>query len=304
MALTAIVLAGMPARALAATRQRLRDRFPDYIVRGAAAPERSGRLTRYDVSEIMKVLDQAVEAVFGTSDRPLGFCKNAQRGCENKVASGRSCERTGTQACTLLKPRRLFMLAQEGELIEELMRRFAHAVLPEVVPSALYNNGDATGQFCEAAVSRLEQRACAIERKLDFGSPLLLPPTAFGRSGAVREMLIRVAAGADPLAETRAFRQAYYDRPRKAFVGRSDLAFRPASDSGLHGGTIRPQTDPALALSRRYRLGCEYNGEYHWDVSAGDGSHLNGNYSFRCRQAGLSRPSGKYANVLVDDCLR
>jgi hypothetical protein len=304
VALTAIVLAGLPASALSSARDALRLRYPDYVVRGAAAPVRGDGMANYDDQEIAKVLNVAAEAVFGSSDRPLGFCQNAQRGCTNKIATGRACERTGKQACVLMKPTRLFLLYQEGRHTDDLLRQFAHAVLPLMIPAETYNRSDATAVLCEAAIEGMKDRAAAIELRLGFGSPLLLPPKAFGRGSAVRDMLNRIANGSDPSKEERQFRQGYYDKPSKAFVGRSDLIFQGAQNSGLHGGTIKDMADPSLALSRRYRLGCHYDGEFHWDVFPRDGSHLAGHYAFDCRETGRFKPKGKYANVLVDDCLR
>lgn len=302
MALSAIILAGFTGTGLDAVRERLARRYPDSVIRGAAAPSRHNRLSLYDATDIRKVLDQAADAVFGSSTRPVGFCQNSQRGCRKKVADGK-CDLSGNQACLLTKPARLFLLYQEGEREEDLLRTFAYAPLPHRVPQNLYGERRNAADFCETAIEELNRRATAIERQLGFGSALLLPPKAFGQGGAVRLMLDRVAQGSDPTRELRNFRQNYYDKPSRQFVGRSRLGFKPGQDAGLHGAPHDAE-DVRIALSRRYRLGCQYDGSFHWDVSPMNGSHLNGEYRFETRDKGEQRPKGRNANILVDDCLR
>lgn len=302
MALTAIVLAGFPSSVLEAVRERLGRRYPGYVIRGAAAPLRHNGLSLYDSAEIAKVLNQAADGVFGSSKRPVGFCQNSQRGCRKATAKGK-CDISGNQACTLTRPERLLLLYQEGEREDDLLRSFAHAPLPYRVPQNLYGHRQNAADVCEAAVEELNRRATAIERKLGLGSALLLPPKAFGQSGAVRLMLDRVAQGSDPIRELRTFRQNHYDRPTRSFIGRSRLGFKAGQDAGLHGAP-HDESNISIALSRRYRLGCHYDGSFHWDVSPSDGSDLNGDYRFATRDKGEQRPRGRNVNVLVDDCLR
>lgn len=302
MALTAIILAGFPGSVLGAVRDRLSTRYPGSVIRGVAAPTYHNRLAVYAEAEIVKVLDQSADGVFGSSRRPVGFCRNAQRGCSKKVADGK-CDNAGHQACVLDKPDRLFLVYQEGANEAMLLKRFAHAALPFRIPRSVYGQRRHTADQCEDAVERLYARAALIERSLDFGSALLLPPTAFGQRDAVADLLDRVAAGRDPVRELRAFRQDHYDKQSRAYVGRSRLGFSPGHDAGLHGEPNNME-DVSIALTRRYRLGCAYEGTFHWDVAPLDGSHLAGNYQFKTRDKGPQRPKGKSANVLVDDCLR
>jgi hypothetical protein len=302
VALTAIILAGFPSAVLETTRKRLARRYPGYIIRGAAAPSRSNRLCLYDSAEVGKILDQAADSVFGSSKRPVGFCQNSQRGCRKKVADGK-CDTSGNRACILLKPERLFLIYQEGEREDDLSRALAHAPLLYRLPQNLYGQSQNAAELCESAIEELIARAKAIEHHLGFGSALLLPPKAFGRDAVVRSMLDRITHGSDPTKELRAFRQNFYDKASHQFVGRSRLGFKPGNIAGLHG--IPHDTDDVgIALSRRYRLGCHYDGSFHWDVSPMDGSQLNGKYLFQTRDAGDQRPKGRNANVLVDDCLR
>lgn len=302
MALTAIILAGFPDTALGAVREQLSRRYPSYVIRGAPALIRNTRLSLYDADEIAKVLGQAADGVFGSSKRPVGFCRNVQRGCRNKVADGK-CDRASNQACALDKPNRLFLLYQEGEHESELLRIFAHAALPFRILRDVYGQRRKAADQCEIAVEELNGRATAIESHFKLGSALLLPPKAFGQGGAVGDLLRRVASGHDPMRELRAFRQSHYDKASHSFIGRSRLGFKQGQDAGLHGDPADAD-DVAIALSRRYRLGCVYDGSFHWDVSPLDGAHLNGNYRFETRDNGTQRPQGRNANVLVDDCLR
>lgn len=302
MALTAIILAGFPGSVLDAIRDRLSTRFPGSVIRGLAAPTHHNGLAVYAESEIAKVLDQAADGVFGSSRRPVGFCRNAQRGCSKTVADGK-CDKAGNQACSLQKPDRLFLVYQEGTHETALLKRFAHAALPFRIPRRVYGQRRHTADLCEDAVERLQARAAVIERSLEFGSALLLPPAAFGQSDAVASLLDRVAAGKEPVRELRAFRQAHYDKQSRAYVGRSRLGFSPGHYAGLHGEP-NDIADLSIALTRRYRLGCAYDGTFHWDVSPLDGSHLSGKYRFKTRDNGAQRPKGRRANVLVDDCLR
>lgn len=295
------MLAGFPRTALDAVRERLKVRFPSYVIRGVAATTRHNHLCLYDSGEITKVLDQAADAVFGSSKRPMGFCRNEQRGCQKKPRG--KCDLASHQACTKTMPDRLFLLYQEGEREEDLFRKFSHAPLPLCVPKELYAKPRQAADFCEDAIEQLNRRAGLIAGQLRAGSALLLPPKAFGRSSAVKLMLDRVARGSDPTSELRAFRQDFYDKATRKFVGRSDLGFMPGQAAGLHG-TPNDQTDAAIALTRRYRLGCTYRGDFHWDVSPMDGSDLNGRHRFETRDNGVLSPKGKNANVLVDDCLR
>lgn len=302
MALTTIILAGFPGTVLGAVREKLSRRYPGFVIRGLASPTRATGLANYDTDEITKVLGQAADGVFGSSKRPIGFCQNSQRGCQNKIADGK-CNKAVNQACSLEKPHRLFLLYQEGEHEKVLLHNFAHSALPFRIPKFFYGQRGNTADQCEIAVEKLNRRAAAIERHLKLGSALLLPPKAFGQSRAVEELLERIASGNDPLHELRSFRQFHYNKEARAFVGRSRLGFRPGQDAGLHGEP-HDAHDVAIALSRRYRLGCVYQSSFHWDVSPLDGSHLAGKYKFQTRDKGLQRPQGRNANVLVDDCLR
>ena len=302
MALTAIILAGFPGSVLDAVRSRLSTRYPGSVIRGIAAPTYHNGLAVYAEAEIAKVLDQSAEAVFGSSKRPVGFCRNAQRGCSKTVADGK-CDNAGHQACALEKPNRLFLVYQEGTNEAVLLKRLAHAALPFRIPRSVYGQRRHAADQCEDAVERLYARAALIELSLNFGSALLLPPAAFGQRNAVSDLLDRIAAGKDPVRELRAFRQNHYDAQSRAYVGRSRLGFSPGHDAGLHGEP-NDMDEVAIALTRRYRLGCVYDGTFHWDVAPLDGSHLAGNYQFKTRDKGSQRPKGKSANVLIDDCLR
>jgi len=210
---------------------------------------------------------------------------------------------SGNQACLLTKPDRLFLLYQKGEREDDFFRTLAYSPLPFCISQDLYGQRQNVADVCEGAIEDLNGRATVIERHLRLGSALLLPPKAFGQGNAVGLMLDRIAQGSDPTAELRTFRQDYYDRTSHQYAGRSRLGFRPGQDAGLHGAP-HDADDVSIALSRRYRLGCQYDGAFHWDVSPMNGSHLNGNYRFQTRDTGEQRPRGRNANVLVDDCLR
>ncbi len=302
MALTTIILAGFPGNVLDAVRDRMSRDFSGYVVRGVAAPTRRNALAVYDAEEIAKVLGQAADGVFGSSRRPVGFCRNVQRGC-SKTGAGRKCDKAGHQGCTLEQPRRLFLVYQEGTSEAELLKSFAHAALPLRIPRNVYGQRQHTADRCFEAVRTLNARAAVIEPALKLGSALLLPPGIFGQHHAVTNLLDRVASGRDPVRELRDFRQLHWDKTARAFVGRSRLGFSPGHDAGLHGEP-HDLADIAIALTRRYRLGCVYDGAFHWDVSPLDGSHLAEKYVLNTRDKGKLRPGGKNANVLVDDCLR
>jgi hypothetical protein len=271
------------------------------VIRGAAAPTRHDGLCLYDTDEISKIMDRAADSIFGSSKRPHGFCQNSQRGCQKKA--GGKCDLAEHQTCTLNKPDRFYFIYQQGSREEDLFRKLGFSSLPYQVPQALYGKAEQSASFCEKAISELNQRAALIEQQLRSGSALLLPPKAFGRNGAVRVMLDRISNGSDPTEELRNFRQNYRDKVSRQFIGRSNLGFKPAQSSGLHGAP-HDNGDTSIALTRRYRLGCKYDGSFHWDVGPLDGSHLDGAYRFDTRDKGMVSPKGKYANVLVDDCLR
>ncbi|WP_267433843.1 hypothetical protein, partial [Sphingomonas sp. GM_Shp_1] len=264
---------------LDAVRGRLSRDFSGYVVRGVAAPTRRNGLAVYDSDEIAKVLGQAADGVFGSSRRPVGFCRNAQRGC-SKTGAGRKCDKAGHQACALEQPRRLFLVYQEGSNEAELLKTFAHAALPLRIPRSVYGQRQHTADRCAEAIRTLNARAAVIEPVLKPGSALLLPPRIFGQHNAVTNLLDRVVAGKNPVRELRDFRQLHWDKAERAFVGRSRLGFSPGHDAGLHGEP-HDHADIAVALTRRYRLGCVYDGAFHWDVSPMDGSHLAEKYEFK-----------------------
>jgi hypothetical protein len=161
----------------------------------------------------------------------------------------------------------------------------------------------------EAAVRAAAAALPRISQSYGQGaSPFLLPPLNFGAGKLVDKMLVSALGSPEPDKVATAFRRGNWDKSQNNFKARSDLRFAPAKGMARHGNAS-DEHDPALALSKHYRLGCSYHDEFHWDVRPGDRSDLGGSYPFYCRcdpddKVATKHPKGRYVNVLIDDCLR
>lgn len=244
------------------------------------------------------------DAVFGKSKRPLGFCRNANRPCALKSKGRHTCSKSSETTCTLKRPEFLVLAYQDGPGKNRLLRTLHYSAYLIEIPAAAYGNADATSVFLIDALRQASNTLPTIAATFQRGAcPLLLPPNNFGMGRVVERMLDRILAGADLKAEITQFRRERFDRERRTYKARSGLGFSPAIASQRHGMPAS-QAEMALALSNHFRLGCTYDGAFHWDVSQLDGNHLSGKTPFYCRRDGVSHPKGKNVNVLVDDCLR
>jgi hypothetical protein len=298
----AVTLGGVPARIMPTVLTSLRARYSDnHAFRGEGARLYNDGLANYHEEYVSRLVATASENVFGTSARPKGFCRNPGRGCALIAPRKDSCLRNPSQTCYLQKPDFLLLLYQAGHSEEALFKRLHHSVFSIQLSQGCYDRAERTiGEAVEAirrAVPLLDSVRTALNRAK---KALLLPPLNFGR-GPELEELFRAALQGDTLAgQLQSFRADHFLKSRRAYRGRNKLAFRPGTH-GVAGDELRDE----LALSKVFRLGCQYDNNFHWDVSRLDCSAFDGSITFHCRRGGPERPSGpKHVNVLVDDCLR
>jgi hypothetical protein len=280
----------------------LRARYSDnHVFRGDGARLYGDRLANYHDEYISRVVATASESVFGHSLRPKGFCRNPGRGCALIGARKESCVRNPSQTCYLQKPDFFLLLYQEGHSQEQLLKRLHHSVFPIQLPQACYDRVERTVSESVGAIRRAVPLLNILRGALDRAKKaLLLPPLNFGRGPDLEMLFSAGLQGSELDKQLHGFRVDHFSRPHQAYKGRNRTAFKP----GMHGEASDEMGDE-FALSKIFRLGCQYDGAFHWDVSRLDGNPFDGTISFFCRKNGVERPKGRgHVNVLVDDCLR
>jgi hypothetical protein len=304
MPLYAVTICGVPARILPNVLIELRQRYSDrHTIQGVGARLYDDGLARYTSTNVPEALQAAANAVFGKSARPWGFCRNAHRQCALTNSRQDSCAKSETQSCGLKRPDFLFVLYQEGENEQELLSGLHHAALVFSLPRGCYNKRNQTIEAAVAAITRGTDIAGRIRASLTSKHrSLLLPPLNFDNPALVG-IFVHANRGDDLRESLRRFGSEYFRREYSSFKGRLGLGFKPATSQGQHGAVSDEQT-PELALTKSYRLGCQYDGSFHWDVSRLDGKHLDNRITLRCRRSGARCVHGPYVNLTVDDCIR
>lgn len=298
----AIVLAGIPGTISNSLKDKLQERFSDnHIIRAAGARVYADNLTQYDDQVVDDSLRMAVDAVFGKSKRPNGFCRNTDRPCALHHHKKDSCGKTENESCNLVRPDFLVVLYQAGRDEGRLLERFHHSALAIRLPVACYGHLTRT---LDASVDLIKKAyvVVGIIRKLFESSktPLLLP--IMNARNKHLNILFESAVRTGGKTESESFKRSYFDRASKAYLVRDPILFKPAEQNVRHG-IPDPKNDDAIALSRCFRLGCQYVRDIHFDVHRKDGRSLSSEFSFHCRETGERLPKGKNVNVTVDDCL-
>ncbi|MFJ6025742.1 hypothetical protein ACIQC9_14215 [Brevundimonas sp. NPDC092305] len=289
---------------------RLNLRFPNgYLFRFQAAKIRASRQAAYADDDISNALETISDAAFGSTKRPVGFCRHANSGCSLAPGQKKTCSKTAGAACSLEKPDFLIVAYQAGPQSGSLLSRLYHSVLPIEIPERLYGSRTGTAEFLEENIARAIERLLRIKAMYGQGAcPFLLPPLNFGDGKAVQKLLKEALQTENISASATEFRRSRWDKSGNYYIGRSGLKFAPAKGAARHGSaSVHP--DQAIALTKYYRLGCAFHDEFHWDVGVGGKKHLAGNYPFYCRCATdpddrKTYPKSKHANVLIEDCLR
>jgi hypothetical protein len=301
----AVTLAGIPAPTSSGVLQDLKNRFNDgYVFRTAAAATANGSLTNYSERAVDMILEAARDAVFGSSRRPSGFCRNPSQNCVLKGNHKKHCNKSTDDMCYLTKPDFLIVMFQGGKNEEILLNKLhycAHLVrIPENCYGKRQNIVNFVVSFLQSSKSILNTIAQEIKRK---NSPLLLPPNNF-KGERIKQLLASASKG-DFYKAAKLFRSEFFSSEILGYLARKrQLAFTPA-ESEIQHGIAGPQTRADLALSRYHRLGCTYARGMHYDVIRTNGHHFDGSIEFTCRDSGAFSPTtGKNVNILVDDCAR
>lgn len=305
---TAVVISGIPQTALSLVRERLRVRYPQgYVFRFAPTKTAPSKETTYDSDLIKNTLEQTIDAVFGTSRRPLSFCKNSGLQCGAEATSGKTCGKTRQQSCVLRRPRHLLLFYQEGPRKNALSEALFYAPLVREIPKEIYGKSEKIAEHLIANIDAAKTTLSEIESQMTSRkSPFLLPPLNFQTQSSAEQLIKNVnSPGSNPAQLSKGFKSKHFDRTLRAYRARGSLKFEAPIAPHAHGSD-GPEDNLEIALSRAYRLGCTFDPGRHWDVQAIDGRDLGGRYKFTCRlQPSVQhRPSGDHINVLVHDCLR
>lgn len=301
--LYAVTVAGVPGRILGPVLDALRQRYSDtFVIMGRGAPLSDKSLTTYDTAVVDASLEASTEAVFGKTKRPHGFCRNSQRPCALRNAHKDDCGKTPEHTCSLQRPDFLVLVYQEGLQEDLLLRRFHYAPLSVRLPKECYNRRDRTieaiSERLSAAKGWLGQIRSAVS---STKSPLLLPPLNFDVKSLTK--LLSGAAEENLKASSEAFKRAHFSRDTKAYDGSRGLQFKPADSGGKHGAADT-YAKPEIALTRQFRLGCQYSDDFHYDVTlSGEQRSLKG-LKFVDRATGDYETKDDRLNILVDDCIR
>jgi hypothetical protein len=298
----AVTLAGVPGRILPDVLTSLRQRYSDkHVFSGEGAKLYHDSLANYYEGYVTRLITVSAQTIFGHTNRPKGFCRNPGRGCALVEARNKSCARKDHQTCYLEKPGFFLFLYQVGHSQDAMLDRMHHSAFPVQLPQSCYNKA---GRTVEEAV-RAIQRSTPIINSLNVSlaqakRALMLPPRNFGRGESLQNLFGAALRGEDLPPLLQGFRVEYYLKAVQAYGGRNRLAFRV----GPHG-SAGDDTRDDLALSKIFRLGCQYDNSLHWDVSRLDQKSFDGSISFYCRESGKRWPTGvNHMNVLVDDRLR
>tara|TARA_R110002051_G_scaffold182823_5_gene252342 strand:+ start:2546 stop:3067 length:522 start_codon:yes stop_codon:yes gene_type:complete len=140
------------------------------------------------------------------------------------------------------------------------------------------------------------------ETMSSYRSPLFLPPINYNARPLMD--LLRNAATEFNKGDVTQFKRTNFSRSRNAYISPKGLRFQPAEASGGRHGSSDAYSDPAIALTRFYRLGCPYADDFHFDLTReGNGKKLS-DVTITCRQRGQFQPKSERINMLVDDCIR
>lgn len=306
----AVAIVGVPEATLKIVREKLKKEFPNgYVIRAKADFLSKSKITSYPENKISDALALLSDAVFGSSQRPVGFCRNSERPCAEKSNGRHTCGKTATSTCDLKRPDFVILAYQEGEGKKKLRDKFHHAVHFIEIPSEYYGIPRETSEFLIDRIKSAKKWSPLLAKSYGVSAcPLLFPPKNFGLGNVVGKLLERVNDGGRPKEEAEQFRREFFSREKKAFKARADLGFTLAVGNLRHGAA-KEHGNVELALSSHYRLGCNYDDTLHWDVSLISGQKSKASFSgkvmFYCRAGDSAHPSGvRNVNVLIDDCLR
>jgi hypothetical protein len=303
--LFSVVVLGVPARIVNTVLAAIRERYPDQAVgRGVGAKYYENRLALYPEAYRERALKAAADAVFGTSDRPVGFCRNAHKECAARGAQRKNCDQLGTASCGREKGNHFIVVYQEGSEIEEqfLLEGFYFSPYAIKIPREYYDISGDTAEYANQKISEALSYFQILDGNISGQSPsILLPPKNFGRK-ELRKLVRRAMIGQATPREIREFKSQFF-KEQSFFEGRSKLAFQPTDVGTSHGGASVSE-DVSIALSRYYRAGCCYREGFHWDVYRTNKADLAGNVEIGCRAKGKQHPHGTHANILVNDCIR
>ncbi|MEH7905518.1 hypothetical protein V7794_30760 [Rhizobium laguerreae] len=299
----AVVIAGLPGKISSSVKDTLQERFTDnHVFRAAGAPYYDDGSTVYDGQVIADTLRMGVDAVFGKSARPNGFCRNVDRPCALHYGNKDACGKLESETCFRLKPDFLIVIYQTGLNEEQLLTALHHSALTIRLPAACYAHLTKTVDACIEALKASYSVLGTVRRNFESAkNPLTLPVL----NARTRELdsLLSLANKTGGKSESEQFKRTFFSRSSGSYKLRTPLEFQPSQLNGRHGIPDAKAND-AIALSRIYRLGCQYLRDFHYDVHRNDDKHLSGNHAFHCREGEEDKyPKGRNANVTVDDCL-
>lgn len=301
--LIAAIVAGVPARILNQVLDTLKADHPDTLaVRGAGWRLYDGARPQYLPAYIEEVTSQAIDAVFGSTARPAGFCRNPNRPCALKGTQRNSCGGAVGASCGREKPDRFVLFYQESDERNEtaLVDHFRNSALAVRIPAEYYNRATATAKFISETLRQIPTVSQLSAQNISSTSPsILLPPRNFGRR-ELRKLVREAVSGRVSKGSIRQFKAAFF-RNNAHFEGRSKLAFQPTYPAIAHG-IPGLSADPIRALAAHYRAGCSLS-DFHWDVYPTAGGKW-GDIAIDCREAGATKPATTHVNLLVDDYIR
>ncbi|WP_455918749.1 hypothetical protein [Ensifer canadensis] len=300
--LYAVVLAGLPGRIAPAVKAEIQEKYSDnVVVRATGALLQKDKLALYDNQTITDVVKSAADAVFGKSKRPHGFCRNIDRPCALRDPIKLSCGKTDEQTCIRQRPDFLLVLYQEGQYEAHLLEALHHCALTVKLPKTCYNHLGRTTTAVTDGIEAARSTLGIIKKMMESTkTPLLLPSKNLKEKGF--DKLLSAANRSGAKNDVEQFKRQWFDKRKHYYICRPQLAFEPSSLSGRHG-IPDVNENPALALSRNYRLGCQYIRDFHYDVYRQDEKHLSGGHEFVCREIGSRWPSERHINITVDDCI-
>ena len=300
----AAVLAGIPARIINDVLDNVREAMPDVlVVRGRGARSYSNRLASYPPEYNAEVIDRAVDAIFGQSGRPVGFCRNPQRACLKSDWKKSNCGADDGHACGRTKPERFVVFIQESdeENTNRIIDSFRNTAFFYVIPREAYDHVGRTSNFIKESLRGLGDDLAVSEANIKSGAPaLLLPVKNFGLRD-LKRLVKRAATTPVPKRSLKAFRAEFF-KENSYFLGRSKLAFQPTVEATAHG-TPDKDGEQVASIAAHFRAGCRFD-DFHWDVSP-TGDKGWGATKINCWKTGEHSPSdASHLNVLVDDRVR
>jgi hypothetical protein len=192
---------------------------------------------------------------------------------------------------------------QEGHHEEIFLQKLHYSAHLIKIRRPSYNKKEKTLQDIIDGIKNASEILGAVKKELaSFNSPLFLPPINFADPSLSNLLKGWSSSGDRP--DIASVRRTIFHREGKYYSYRKNIRFSPAAINALHG-ISDPKEVEDVAITRAFRLGCEYNEAFHYDVSQIDGRHFDGKTTFTCRLKGKIVPKGqKNVNILIDDCLR